>query len=102
MFPLSFIFLGGGGSKETETVAVVEETPEGNTYVSPEDYAAMQSELEQRRSQQAFTDQQVDADAIDAAGRQQQENVQAQACSKTNKQRLNQLQHDITSNRCQQ
>ena len=83
MFPLSFIFLGGGGSKEAEPVAVVEETPEGTTYVSPEDYAAMQAELEQRRSQQAFTDQQVDADAIDAAGRQQQQTAQAKPATRT-------------------
>ena len=81
MLPLSFIFLGGG-SKKAETVAVVEETPEGDSYVSPEDYAAMQAELEQLRSQQAFTDQQVDADAIDAAGRQQQENAQAEVATK--------------------
>ncbi len=75
MLPLSFIFLGGGGkdSKNAENVAVVEEPTAGNTYVSPEDVAAMQSELEQLRSQQAFTDQQVDADAIEAAGRQQQQ-----------------------------
>ncbi len=72
MLPLSFIFLGGGGSKQAENVAVVEEPTEGNAYVSPEDYAAMQAELEQLRSQQAFTNQQVDADEIDAAGRQQQ------------------------------
>ena len=76
MLPLSFIFLGGGGSKQAENVAVVEESPEGNAYVSSEDYAAMQAELEQLRSQQAFTNQQIDADAIDAAGRQQQ-NAQA-------------------------
>ena len=81
MLPFSFIFLGGGGSKEAEKVAVVEDTAEGNTYVSPEDYAAMQSELEQLRSQQAFTDQQIDADAIDAAGRQQQ-TVQAKPAAK--------------------
>ncbi|MBE9060324.1 hypothetical protein [cf. Phormidesmis sp. LEGE 11477] len=82
MLPLSFIFLGGG-SKKAETVAVIEETPEGNSYVSPEDYAAMQAELEQLRSQQAFTDQQVDSDAIDAAGRQQQENAQAEVATKS-------------------
>ena len=73
MLPFSFIFLGGDGSKEAENVAVVEDTAEGNTYVSSEDYAAMQSELEQLRSQQAFINQQVDADEIDAAGRQQQD-----------------------------
>lgn len=73
ILPLSFIFLGGGGSKQADNVAVVEEPTEGNTYVSPEDYAAMQAELEQLRSQQAFTNQQVDADEIDAAGRQQQD-----------------------------
>ena len=72
MLPLSFIFLGGGGSKQAENVAVVEEPAEGHAYVSSEDYAAMQAELEQLRSQQAFINQQVDADAIDAAGRQQQ------------------------------
>ena len=82
MLPLSFIFLGGG-SKKAETVAVIEETPEGSSYVSPEDYAAMQAELEQLRSQQAFTDQQVDADAIDAAGRQQQENAQAEVATRS-------------------
>ena len=73
MLPLSFIFLGGGGSKQAENVAVVEESAEGNAYVSSEDYAAMQAELEQLRSQQAFINQQVDADAIDAAGSQQQD-----------------------------
>ena len=76
MLPLSFIFLGGDGSEQTENAAVVEEPAEGNAYVSSEDYAAMQAELEQLRSQQAFINQQVDADAIDAAGRQQQ-NAQA-------------------------
>ena len=80
MLPLSFIFLGGG-SKQAENVAVVEESAEGETYVSPEDYAAMQAELEQLRSQQAFTNQQVDADAIDAAGRQQQ-NTQTKPTAK--------------------
>ena len=73
ILPLSFIFFGGGNSKKAENVAVVEEPTAGDTYVSPEDYAAMQSELEQLRGQQAFIDQQVDADAIDAAGRQQQQ-----------------------------
>ncbi|PZO18192.1 MAG: hypothetical protein DCF25_10200 [Leptolyngbya foveolarum] len=82
MLPLSLIFLGGGGPKEAAPVAVVEEPTEGSTYVSPEDVAAMQAELEQRRSQQAFTDQQVDADTIDAAGRQQQR-TQTQAAPKS-------------------
>lgn len=72
ILPLSFFFLGGGDSEQTENVAVVEESAEGDAYVSSEDYAAMQAELEQLRSQQAFINQQVDADAIDAAGRQQQ------------------------------
>ena len=74
ILPMSLIFMGGIGHKnkgnQTATeIAPVGEEPE-TTYVSPDDYAAMQAEVEQLRSQQAFTDQQVDAEAIDAAGRQ--------------------------------
>ena len=51
------------------------------SYVSVEEFAAQQAELEQLRSQQAFVDQQVDAEAIDAAGRQQQSRASAQPSS---------------------
>ena len=82
MLPLSFVFLSGG-SKQAENVAGVEEATENSTFVSSEDYAAMQAELEQLRGQQAFIDQQVDADAIDAMGKQKA--AAATATSPTNK-----------------
>lgn len=84
MLPLSFVFLSGG-SKQAENVAGVEEATENSTFVSSEDYAAMQAELEQLRGQQAFIDQQVDADAIDAMGRQKAAAAAATATSPTAK-----------------
>lgn len=80
LLPMAGVFMGGsGGSKNKENVAVDSEkaAAEGSTYVSPEDHAAMQAELEEMRSQQAFINQQVDAEAINAAGHQQQHNERA-------------------------
>lgn len=86
ILPLSIVFIGGGGgSKKTNEQQAVDlgATSEQTTAVTPEDYAAMQAELEQLRSQQAFTDQQVDADAIDEMGKQkQQQDAQTKTAAK--------------------
>ncbi|MGB7249463.1 MAG: hypothetical protein WBC73_11030 [Phormidesmis sp.] len=82
ILPLASVFVGGGnsGSKPEQAAEVSEASgEEGGVYVSAEEYAMQQAELEQLRSQQAFIDQQVDAEAIDAAGRQRQQRSKANA-----------------------
>ncbi|CAN5845909.1 hypothetical protein BH23CYA1_BH23CYA1_09590 [soil metagenome] len=82
IFPIAGVFRGGGdGDSNSEQTAEVSEasSEEGGVYISAEDYAAQQAEIEQLRSQQAFIDQQVDAEAIDAAGRQRQQQSRANA-----------------------
>ncbi|MEO0807415.1 MAG: hypothetical protein AAFY33_14015 [Cyanobacteria bacterium J06643_4] len=73
VFPLAAAFMGGGSSSNNQQTAELDSgsSGEGSAYISPEEYAAQQAELERYRSQQAFIDQQVDAEAINAAGRQQ-------------------------------
>ncbi len=74
IFPLAAIFSGGAErSNDNPAVELTETGEPENTPVSAEAYAQQQAELEQMRSQQAFTDQQVDAEVIDAAGRQRQQ-----------------------------
>ncbi|NJM99412.1 MAG: hypothetical protein HC800_21765 [Phormidesmis sp. RL_2_1] len=74
IFPLAAIFGGGGeGSNDNQAVELNEAGETEKSYVSVEEFAAQQAELEQLRSQQAFVNQQVDAEAIDAAGRQRQQ-----------------------------
>ena len=84
--PLAAAFMGGdGNSNDTEQTTEggnATSAQEGDgVYLSAEDYAAQQAEVEQLRSQQAFINQQVDAEAIDAAGRQQQSRATAQPSS---------------------
>lgn len=73
VFPLAAAFMGGGSSSNNQQTAESEDgsNENGSAYISPEEYAAQQAELEQYRSQQAFIDQQVDAEAINTAGRPQ-------------------------------
>ncbi len=74
IFPLAAIFSGGAErSNDNPAVELTETGEPENKPVSAEAYAQQQAELEQMRSQQAFTDQQVDAEVIDAAGRQRQQ-----------------------------
>ena len=81
IIPFSNIFMSGGNRSNSNQIEEVSEVTkaEDGTYISAEEYAALQAELEQRRSQQAFIDQQVDAEAIDAAGRQRQQQELAKA-----------------------
>ena len=82
IFPLASVFMGGGdGNSNGKQTAEVGEasSEEGGVYMSAEDHAAQQEEIEQLRSQQAFIDQQVDAEAIDAAGRQRQQQSRTNA-----------------------
>lgn len=85
--PLAAAFMGGGDSSNNrqQTAEVGEASREAGSgvYLSPEDYAAQQAEIEQLRSQRAFIDQQVDAEAIDAAGRQRQQQHRASEPSST-------------------
>lgn len=82
IIPIASVFRGDGesdsNSKQTAEVGEAS-SEEGGVYVSAEEYAVQQAELEQLRSQQAFIDQQVDAEAIDAAGRQQRQQSRANA-----------------------
>jgi hypothetical protein len=77
ILPLGWAFMSGSGSNGSNSDQAVEASEASNdeagAYVSPEEYAAQQAELEQYRSERAFIDQQVDAEAIDAAGRQRQQ-----------------------------
>ena len=82
VIPVASVFRDGGeGDSNSKQTAEVGEasSEEGGVYVSAEDHAAQQAELEQLRSQQAFIDQQVDAEAIDAAGRQQRQQSRSNA-----------------------
>ena len=82
IIPVASVFRDGGeGDSNSKQTAEVSEasSEEGGVYMSAEDHAAQQAELEQLRSQQAFIDQQVDAEAIDAAGRQRQQQSRANA-----------------------
>ena len=75
LLPLAAVFTGGGSnsnSTQPDEVSAASSEEDG-AFVSAEEYAAQQAELEQLRSQQAFIDQQVDAEAIDAAGRQRRQ-----------------------------
>lgn len=75
IFPLAAAFMGGSSSSDNQQAAeeIEAASEEGVSYVTPEEYAAQQAELEQYRSQRAFIDQQVDAEAINAAGQQQRD-----------------------------
>ena len=84
--PFAAAFMGGDGSsnnpKQTADAGDATRARDGDgVYLSAEDYAAQQAEVEQLRSQRAFSNQQVDAEAIDAAGRQQQSRASAQPSS---------------------
>ena len=82
IIPIAGVFRGDGeGDSNSEQTAEAGEagSEKGGVYMSAEDHAAQQAELEQLRSQQAFIDQQVDAEAIDAAGRQQRQQSRSSA-----------------------
>ncbi|WP_157620710.1 hypothetical protein [Synechococcus sp. PCC 7335] len=82
IFPLGALFFGmsNSSSQTAETSDVIElEGEEENTYVTAEEYAAQQAELEELRAEKAFATQQVDIEAIDAAGQQKQAQAAAQA-----------------------
>lgn len=85
VLPLSWAFMSGKSShksENTQTAEVSEASAEEDSNISPEEYAAQQAELEHYRSQQAFIDQQVDADAIDDAGRQKKQSATTQATAR--------------------
>jgi len=72
--------MGGSDSpkQDGETTVEVEASGEDGTIsISTEVYEAQQAEMEQLRSQQAFLNQQIDAEAIDAAGRARQQQAAA-------------------------
>ena len=83
LLPMAAIFMGGSSGLKNDGSQVSQEEAvdgeEGGIYISPEVYAAQQAELEEFRSQRAFVDQQVDAEAIDTAGRQKQQAAAAKA-----------------------